>query len=129
MRMTRLLPWLTTMTLLLSVGLVHGLWSERWQSSEALATACARVGDVPLEIGDWQGKDVMVDTEAFAQAGARSYWARSYTHQHDGSTVLAILMCGRAGRMAVHMPEVCYRGAGYDLWEAPARTVIRDEED
>jgi hypothetical protein len=29
--------------------------------------------------------------------------------------VLAILMCGRAGKMAVHTPDVCYRGAGYDV--------------
>src|SRR5207244_1355928 len=31
-----------------------------------------------------------------------------------------ILMCGRAGRMAVHTPEVCYGGAGFDMLGAPA---------
>jgi hypothetical protein len=35
-------------------------------------------------------------------------------------------MCGRAGRMAVHTPEVCYRGAGFDLFESPVTKVIRD---
>src|ERR1700675_4701344 len=90
--MTRLLPWLTALTLLLTAGLMHGLWTERWQPSTALAEAAARVHDVPLEIGDWQGEDVEVDAEAFAQAGARSYWARTYTNRHGDGTVLAISM-------------------------------------
>jgi hypothetical protein len=124
--MTRLLPWLTALTLLLTAGLLHGLWSERWQPSGALEEAVARLELVPLEIGDWQGADVEVDAAAFAQAGARGYWARSYTHRHGG-TVLVILMCGRSGRMAVHTPEVCYRGAGFDMLETPTRTVLRDE--
>jgi hypothetical protein len=124
--MTRMLPWLTALALLLTTGLLHGFWSERWQPSDALQQAVARLDRVPLEIGDWQGKDVEVDPAAFAQAGARGYWARSYTHR-QGGTVLAILMCGRAGRMAVHTPEVCYRGAGFDLAGAPTQTVVRDE--
>jgi hypothetical protein len=124
--MTRLLPWLTALTLLLTAGLLHGLWSERWQPSGALEEAVARLELVPLEIGDWQGTAIEVDAAAFAQAGARGYWARSYAHRHGG-TVLVILMCGRSGRMAVHTPEVCYRGAGFDMLETPARTVLRDE--
>jgi hypothetical protein len=115
------------MTLLLATGLVHGIWTERWQPSEALEQAAARVGRLPLDIGDWQGSDVTVDPEAFTQAGARGYWARSYSRRDGGGSVLVILMCGRAGRMAVHTPEVCYRGAGYDLLETATRTVARDE--
>jgi len=126
--MTRWLPWLTALTLLLTAGVLHGLWTERWQPSTALAEAAARVHDVPLDIGDWQGEDVEVDMEAFAQAGARSYWARTYTNRHGDGTVLAILMCGRAGKMAVHTPEVCYRGAGYDVLDTPAHAVLRDSD-
>jgi hypothetical protein len=125
--MTRLLACLTALTLLLTAGLLHGLWSERWRPSGALEEAVTRLQDVPLHIGDWDGKDVDADPEAFAQAGARGYWARSYTHRHGGGSVLVILMCGRAGRMSVHTPEVCYRGAGYDLLETPRPTTLRDE--
>lgn len=125
--MTRLLPWLTALTLLLTAGGLHGLWTERWRPSGVLAAAAAHVEDVPLEIGAWLGTDVDVDAEAFAQAGARSYWARSYTQRHGDGTVLAILMCGRAGKMAVHTPEVCYRGAGYDLLDTPTHAVLRDD--
>jgi hypothetical protein len=65
----------------------------------------------------------------FALAGARSYWVRTYTHRTSGASVLTVLMCGRAGKMAVHTPEVCYRGAGYDLPDTPTAIVLRDESD
>jgi hypothetical protein len=127
--MVRFIPWITALTLLLSVGLVHGLWTERWHASAALEHACAQVETVPLEIGDWQGSDVEVDNGLFALAGARAYWARTYTDRRGGGTVLAILMCGRSGKMSVHTPEICYRGAGYDLLQEPARTILRDDAD
>ena len=125
--MTRLLPWLTALTLLLTAGVLHGLWTERWQPSTALAEAAARLHDVPIDFGDWHGRDEEVDPAAFAQAGARTYWARTYSRRHGDDTVLAILMCGRAGKMAVHTPEVCYRGAGYDVLDTPTQAVVRDD--
>jgi len=126
--MTRLVPALTALTLLVATGVVHGLWTERWRPSDALEQAAARLADVPLQIGDWQGKAIDVDAEAFAQAGARGYWARSYTRP-GGDSVLVVLMCGRPGKMAVHTPEVCYSGAGYELFEAPTAQVMRDDTD
>jgi hypothetical protein len=125
--MTRFLPWLTTLTLLLAAGVVHGLWTERWTPSPALEQACGQVPLVPLVIGDWQGEDLETDAATYALAGARSYWARTYTNRVNGVSVFAILMCGRTGKMAVHTPEVCYRGAGYDLLETPVHTVLRDD--
>jgi hypothetical protein len=126
---TRFVPWITALTLLVAAGTVHGLWSDRWRPSDALEAAAARLEQVPIDIGDWQGKDVESDAAAFAQAGARAYWTRAYTHRYSGGTVLAILMCGRSGRMAVHTPEICYRGAGYDLVGTPAPVVVRDEDE
>jgi hypothetical protein len=40
---------------------------------------------------------------------------RRYVRQGGNDAVLVILMCGRAGQMAVHTPDVCYRGAGYEM--------------
>jgi hypothetical protein len=48
---------------------------------------------------------------------------RAYTDSRQQS-VLVILMCGRTGRMAVHTPEVCYRGAGYEMIQEPAAISI-----
>jgi hypothetical protein len=34
------------------------------------------------------------------------------------------LMCGRAGHMAVHTPDICYRGAGYEMVGEPVKRQI-----
>lgn len=113
--MSRKTATLTAVALLLAGGLAHGLWSERWAPSAAVHDAAARVALVPTEIAGWKATVVDTDSTAFFRAGALQYWARTYVDERRKTPVLVILMCGRAGRMAVHTPEVCYRGAGYDL--------------
>jgi hypothetical protein len=100
---------------LVASGLVHGFWSERWHPSVALVEAEARVERVPMVVGDWKAETIDTDQGAFRQAGAQRFWTRSYVNTRKNTSILVILMCGRAGRMAVHTPEVCYRGAGYEL--------------
>ena len=112
---------------LLGSGVLHGLYAERWAESDALRDAVARVPDVPHRIGDWTGKDLETDPVEFERAGARGHWMRHYTHARTGQTMLVILMAGRAGKMAVHTPEVCYRGAGYELMGAPTATPVRSD--
>ena len=75
----------------------------------------ARVDDVPLEIGDWKAEIEESERSAFLQAGAMATGLRKYTHASSKHSLLVILMCGRAGRMSAHTPEVCYQGAGYKL--------------
>jgi hypothetical protein len=103
-------------------GVVHGLWTGRWQKPVALEVAVARVTQVPLVIGDWHGKDIPVDAREFAQAGAESYWARTYTDKNRSVTVL--LMCGQVRHMAVHTPEVCYQGLGFQMVDVPENIVV-----
>ncbi len=122
--MTRTHATVVALLLLLAGGLLHGLCAERWTPSPLLEEAVARVAQVPLEIGDWQGKAESDDVESFDMAGARGYWTRIYTHRRSGTRVLVILMCGRPGRMAVHTPEVCYRGAGYDMPDDATRQPL-----
>jgi hypothetical protein len=109
-------------------GLVHGLWAERWSPSPALQAALGKVDLVPLEAGDWKGQVVESDASAFAQAGAQAYWTRSYVHTRKKTALLAILMCGRAGRMSVHTPEMCYGGAGYEMGGSVESLTVKAEE-
>src|SRR2546422_188923 len=115
--MRRHLPFLTAFALVITSGVVHGLWTDRWRPSTALEDALARVDQVPLKLGGWHGQAQETDAQAFERAGAQRYWSRQYTW--SDKKVSVILMCGRAGRMAVHTPEVCYRGAGYEVLAAP----------
>jgi len=115
----------TSLAILLVTGWVHGQWSGRWQSEDSLLAAVARVEEVPMEIGDWKAEAEESDRSAFFQTGARGYWTRKYTHASSKHSLLVILMCGRAGRMSVHTPEVCYQGAGYKLAGMPEPWTVQ----
>src|SRR5581483_5422738 len=127
--MKRIAVIVVALVVVIGSGLVHGVWGDRWQKSTALEEACARVAQVPLELGDWHGKEVIVDDEEFRRAGAEAYWMRTYTHRRQPLSVLVILMCGRAGRMSVHTPEVCYQGAGFQMLGTPRATKIAWADD
>ncbi len=120
--MRRALPLLTGLALLGAAAVVHGVWTGRWQGTRALEEAAARVPAVPLAFGDWQGEDRPPDDEAFRAAGAKTYWVRTYRDRRTGEGVTALLMCGPAGRMGVHTPEICYGAAGFD-----AGGAVREE--
>jgi hypothetical protein len=124
----RSLPLLAGVAVLVLSGVVHGLCTQRWQTSEALDTACARVPSVPLRAGAWTAAAVEVDPEPFEQARAAAYWVRRYTREGVAGSVTVILMCGRAGHMAVHTPDVCYRGAGYEMAAEPVRQNLKAGE-
>jgi Protein of unknown function (DUF3485) len=122
------LPVAVAAALLVSSGLVHGLWTNRWHSSDALTKAVARVDRMPLTVGPWKAQALgppEVDAAAFAKAGAQSYWMRRYVNPKDGSQVIATLMCGQHGDIAVHPPEVCYTASGYDMVERPVPFVVK----
>lgn len=113
--MSRNTTVMIAVAVLVMSGLVHGLWAERWAPSLPLQQAADRVDHVPMEIGDWKAQTMEADRDAFFQAGAQKYWTRSYVHARTKTALLVILMCGRSGRMSVHTPEVCYKGAGFDM--------------
>jgi hypothetical protein len=120
---SRTISFLAAAIILLASGITCHLLAG---DSEQLDAAAARVADVPRVVGDWRGRDEEVDEAAFAMAGAKSYWTRSYVNERTKDAVLVILMCGRPGRMAVHTPEVCYGGAGYELREEPSVVDVKD---
>ena len=118
---SRAYAFMAAIVMLLFSGL---LYQTQAGNTEQLERATAHVAEVPHVIGDWQANDETSDARAFEQAGAKSYWTRRYVHQKTKDSVLVILMCGRAGKMAVHTPEVCYGGAGYEVLESATSCSI-----
>ena len=99
------------------------------KDSAELDMAATRVALVPSVVGDWKGHDEEVEAQAFEQAGAKNYWMRTYVNQKTQDAVLVILMCGRPGKMSVHTPEVCYRGAGFEIREEPSACPLKTDKD
>jgi hypothetical protein len=112
------------LVVVLAAGLVHGLWTDRWQVSPALADATARLDRLPLAFGDWQGQAVDLDQD-LARLGASRWLARRYENGLNKASLSILLVCGHTGRISVHTPDVCYGGAGYETLGEPTRQTLR----
>ena len=123
--MLRNLPLLAAGAVLVVCGLVHGLWSDRWGTSEAVTRATERLERVPRRMGDWEGEDESISRRELALSGATGCLVRRYTSRRTGEAITVILLCGRPGPVSVHTPDVCYRGLGFEpvgdpkRWESP----------
>ncbi len=113
---------------LLVSGVVHGLWTHRWQSeSHSLTNAAERLAQVPKEIGAWRGADRVVEPGEIAKAGAKAVLSRSFESDDGLARVEVLLVCGLPGPVSVHPPEACFRGTGYTLTGGPVPFMASTE--
>jgi hypothetical protein len=92
-------------TIATAVG--HGVVTARWSGGRDVAPV---IPPVPNSIGEWIGSDD--DTEIDDKELA--HLTRKYTNQRTGRFFLISLTAGHPGLTAVHTPEYCYRGSGFD---------------
>jgi hypothetical protein len=119
--MMRLLQLVVAIAFLLASGLAHGLWTDRWGKSEQLEAAARKLADVPLTLGDWDGRALEMSAREQEVAEVVGYAIRQFVNRRTGDVVTVLLVCGRPGPVAVHTPDVCYPGAGFALAGAPQR--------
>jgi hypothetical protein len=123
--MTRLLPALAALGVILLAGVVDGVYSGRWVHSEALDQAIARLRTVPTAFGDWEATEFPLTEAIVARAGFSGYLSRRYKNRLTGQEISVLLACGRPGPISVHPPEVCFGGAGYKIQGAKDTQIIR----
>ncbi len=99
-------------TALIVCGIVHGFWTDRWTPPVETAEAAARLEQVPLELGDWDG-EVNEVKPGEAGAGVAGCIKRRYVNRKTGAAVSLFLVCGRPGPVSIHTPEVCYGASGF----------------
>jgi hypothetical protein len=125
--MRKTLPLLLVAALLIADGIDYGLWTNRWRSPEELVQAVARVEHAPVKVGDWHGEaGTPLSEREIQMAGFSGNVVRTYRNRITGQSISVMLACGRSGPLSVHTPDICYRGAGYEVM----RTITkRDETD
>jgi hypothetical protein len=124
---TRIFTFAVGLAVVIASGVVYGAWTQRWQESAVLENAVAKLQGLPEQVGRWQARPAELDQDALDMAGAKGWWVRRFTNEQTGTSVLVILLCGRAGPLSVHKPETCYTTAGYTLTSAPVRYTVRNE--
>jgi hypothetical protein len=106
-------PVLVGALLVGGVGVVHGVYTDRWGPSGQLQQAVAVMDRVPPAFGDWTSEDRQLDPEELARAGIRGCVYRRYANPRTRDAVNALVVCGRGGPISVHTPDVCYAGNGF----------------
>src|SRR6516165_9807301 len=117
--MTRILPLAAAVVLLTSSAIVHGLLTGRWGLSADVQAAAARCDDLPMTIGEWEGRAHKVSDGERELAEMVGYCSRQYVNRRTGQEISVLLICGRPGPISVHTPDVCYAGQGYAVVGSP----------
>jgi Protein of unknown function (DUF3485) len=113
--MTRLLPLIVAVSAVVAAGVMHGLRTDRWGAKADVKAAAARLDDVPLKVGEWEGRPMEIDARQLTVAEADGHLSRYYVHRRTGAEVAVVVLCGRPGPLSLHSPEVCYAGAGFSI--------------
>jgi len=111
--MVRIFPLIASFVLLALSGVGHRWLTGGFGTSSDLVEAAARLENVPLVLGDWEGQRKSMDARALEIAGPENYFNGSYRNRKTGEQVSVTVLCGRRAQLVVHQPEVCYGGAGY----------------
>jgi hypothetical protein len=102
-------------------GVAQGFLTDRWGASPDLDGRLAALNGMNPLLGDWAGADEPVDPAQLPQV---AIFNRRYTQAGTGRSCLVTVAVGRPGRVAIHTPEYCYPGAGYELNSAIDRQEI-----
>lgn len=125
--MRRHLPTAAAAAVILAAGLLHGLQTNRWALAAELQHAVDVLPRLPLEFGEWKGKDIEPDEyqlRSFHAAEILGYVMREYTHETGGETISLLIACGPTGPIATHTPEACYGGSGKAMQGEPRRVEV-----
>jgi hypothetical protein len=122
-------PIAVVIVLVGAAGYVQGVWTGRWSKSDVLAKAVARMSNIPLTAGDWVGQELPTNPRELAIAGAEGCVSRKYTNRRTGAVVTMMLLCGPAGPLSVHTPDVCYSGSGFVEAADPIRHTLDGDAD
>jgi hypothetical protein len=93
-------------------GTVSGIWTHRWAKSTVLNDAVQKT-QLPSTVGDWEGREEKVSPAELKGSQAAVIVRKTYVDRKTGIAALVTVICGQAGPVSVHTPDVCFPGSGY----------------
>lgn len=94
----------------------HGIVTNRWNGGDKTPT----LPEIPLRFGNWNGADQHSD---FDEPGI-AHLSRRYVNTVTGRTFVVSLSLGHPGLTAIHTPEYCYTGSGYEMTTPITRRTL-----
>ncbi|MFL5339176.1 MAG: exosortase-associated EpsI family protein [Gemmataceae bacterium] len=98
-------------------------------TSAELDAACRRLADVPSALGEWRGELDPLDGEDLRRGSIKGHVSYRFRNVITGERVSMVIVCGRPGPIAVHTPEICYGGAGFEAFGERYRKEIAVDRD
>jgi hypothetical protein len=102
-------------------GVVHGIWSSRWAevTSQEKSQQMLQVDEIA---GGWKPGEFFTIDPAELPKNTKCA-SRRFTHPSSNKNVVVSITSGHPGVVAVHTPDVCYLGTGYQI-----KTTVKKEE-
>jgi EpsI family protein len=122
--MKKYLPIGMAVVVMIAAAYVQGQWSERWGTFPELELLSAQLSEIPMQFGEWQGKDeAATDEKVLKIAGAEGEMVRTYKNG-NGESVRVSMICGRLQDITYHTPDRCYPAAGFEMQSEPQAEVL-----
>lgn len=122
--MTRHLPLVAAIIVVLGGGVVRARWASRQADTRDIQAAASRLASVSKNSGEWVSTEREFNVSEYASAGIQGALLRDYKHQGTGQQMTLMIVCGRPGPIAAHTPEVCYPGAGFQVLSDHIRVTL-----
>ncbi len=118
------LPTIGFLSLIVASGVAHGVQTYRWRPPAGFDRIQESLTAIPSTIGGWTARENPFEQGDLERAGIRSSVSRVYQQTRTGKSVTVLLVAGLPGPIAVHTPDVCFRGLGYVPLAAPEPVTL-----
>lgn len=113
------LPAIGFVCVIVASGVAHGVQTFRWRPPAGFDRIQDALTAVPAPADGWAAVENPFEPGDLERAGIRSHLSRVYQQARTGRAVTVLLVAGLPGPIAVHTPDVCFRGLGYVPVAAP----------
>jgi len=113
----------TVVATTVAAAIMHGSMTGRWGQAEVLATAGAKLLEVPDQFGKWRLHSSQTFSEAeLNELECAGHFVRTYQHADTGAIVSVTMIVGPAMPTSLHTPEVCFASREFKRLEGFPQT-------
>jgi hypothetical protein len=109
------LPVFVFFAMVLGAGVLHGRMTARWAPRADFPGIQARLDAIPTVVDGWEGRPQAIDEQELQAARVQAHFSRVYTDPKSGRQLSVVVVCGAAGPISAHTPDVCVVGLGYQV--------------